>query len=298
MKKTKLILFIGIGLLAFLPFIRTTVAAPPCWVGVYEGESYSWQYNNHTAAALGDWTTDGVVYNIFLEFGVWCGWADEMLLYGPMPGTMNSLITLVGDLSPDVEYGSNYESVEVIHAVNFTPSVGTPYDWEDKSGTGTNFWSGLIIENSTEYALFHNGLMSFFDSYDPLGYTFLSLWVSTQIDWTEVVATANTELAGTNATVTVVTDASVEVGFKITISAFGTNTKAIELTVTFDDGLLDVYDLKYDGTTVLDAELVQGSSQFEPCPTPAPGIPGYELPIIIGVASIISLILVKKIRKK
>ena len=294
MKKRNLIYFIGILTLAFIPLIRVSVAAPPCWVGVYEDEVYIWQYNNHTAAALGDWTTDGVVLTIFLETGAWAGWADEMLAYGPMPGNLTHEITSVGDLGPDLEFGSNYPSVQVLHAVNYTPEVGTPYDWEDK-GTGSNVWAGLVLEDETDFVMFHNNLTSFFDSYDPLGWSFTSLWASTKMDWSTVVAVANTELAGvgSNLPVTALTD-----GFTLTVAAldWGTNTKAIELSVTFKDGLLNTWDLTYGTDTVLDVDLVQGSTQFSPCTSDA--IPGFELPIIIGVVSIISLILIKKVRKK
>lgn len=290
MKKTILLYFIVIGLLAFIPFIRISVAAPPCWVGVYEDEYYIWQYNNHTAEVAGAWTTDGVALTGFGVLGEWMGFPEEMDTYALLPGNASHDIQTVGDLAPDVEYGSNYQSVQIIHAINWT-THGYTFNWDDKV-TMTNVYNGLVLENSTEFVLWHNGLATFFD---PYSWFLTSLWASTKLDWSEVAAAANTELAAANATVTALTD-----GFKITIAAldWGTNTLAIELSVTYDDGLLDDWHLTYGTDSILDVELIKGSSQFTPCAGGEDAIPGFELPIIIGVASIISLILIKKIKNK
>ncbi|KKL99883.1 hypothetical protein LCGC14_1809970 [marine sediment metagenome] len=294
MKKTNLICFIGIGLLAFLPFIRSSVGAPPCWVGVYEDEYYEWQYNNHTATVQGQWLTDGVALAGWGATDMWMGWPSEGIDYFILPGIMSHTINTVGDVAPDVEYLSNYDSVQVIHAMNFSSTnFAGDFDWADKD-TGLNVWNGLIIENSTEFAYWHSNLTLFFDLYSI---EVTTMWASTQLDWTEVVATANIGLASVNVTAAALTN-----GFTLTVDAlgWGVNTLAVVLTVTFEDGLLDTWDLAYGGNSVMDVELVKGSAQFAACPTPAPGIPGFEIPIIIGVAaaSTIGLILFKKHKNK
>jgi len=299
MKKTNLIYFVGIGFLLFLPFIRVSVAAPPAWVGLHENDIYQWQYNNHTAEAAGAWATGGVAALAIDAIGVWCGpFTEDQAGYGNT-GIMSHEIDTIGDLGSDLEYMSNYQSVEIIHIMvwNYTaggeaigPGPGG-YNWDDKD-TGTNIWNGLIIENATEYAWWHGDLTLFFDVYT---WFLTSLWVHPNLDWTEAVAAANIGLVPLNVTATVETD-----GFKITIPAdawFAWSTsEAIGLTVTFDEcGLLDTWDLTYGNDLIMDVDQVAGS---QCTPTAPPDIPGFELPIIIGVASIISLILIKKIKKK
>lgn len=295
MKKKNLVLFISIGLLAILPFIRVSVAAPPCWVGVYEDEFYMWHYATDSDALAGAWTTDDVVTLGYFELGVVMTWGEDNDAYGLLPGNMTHEITTVEDLAPDVEYGTNYQSVQIINALVFNTTY-FGYDYADKD-TGLNVYNGLVIENSTEFVLFHDGLLTFFDAYQ---WPFTSTWASTNTDWGEVVTAANTELAATDATVTVVTDGTEEVGFKITVAALAwtTNTQALVLEVTFEDGLLNTYDLTYGGDNILSVDLLTGSSQYVACPPPSDAIPGYELPIIIGVVSILSLILIKKLKNK
>ena len=306
MKKTNLIYFVGIGFLLFLPFIRVSVAAPPAWVGIYEDDIYKWQYNNHTAEAAGAWTADGVPFLSLDAIYLWCGpFTEDQAGYGNT-GIMSHEIDTVGDLGPDLEYFSFFQSVEIIHAMvwNYTaggeaigPGPGG-YNWDDKD-TGTNIWNGLIIENATEYAWWHADLTLFFDVYS---WFTTSWWVNPTMDWSEVVTAATPGLAAVNSTAAVETDGSDEIGFKITVPAegwwasWGNNSLAIGLTVTFDEcGLLDTWDLTYGNDLIMDIDQVAGSQCV---PTPPPGIPGFELPIIIGVASIISLILIKKIKKK
>jgi hypothetical protein len=299
MKKTNLLYFIGIGLLAFLPFIRTTVAAPPCWVGINVGDTYSWTYTTDTTARDGAWTTDGAALLIFGNMGAWMGWVDDGEMGALGAGGLSHEITVVDDLAADVEYATGYQSVLYTGAVtaNFTWWAG---DWADKD-TGINLWNGIIIEEEADYVEFHEGLAKYFGPYG-LTYHTIGLFVPTNFDWTEIVTAANTELGAVNATVTVETDGTEEVGFKISVAAlaWGTNTLAVELSVTFDDcGLLDVWDLTYGTDSILKIEQTAGST-CTPCPTGGDAIPGFDLPIIIGVAtaSIISLILIKKIKKK
>ncbi|MHA1991664.1 MAG: Loki-CTERM sorting domain-containing protein [Candidatus Hodarchaeales archaeon] len=299
MKKTNLIYIIGIGFLLFLPFIRVSVAAPPAWVGLHENDTYQWQYNNHTAEVGGAWTTDMVSLAILDVLGHWVGpWTEDMQGYGNT-GIMSHEIDTIGDLGPDLEYGSMFQSVEIVHAMTWNYTEGGDligpgpggYTWDDKV-TMTNIWNGLIIENATEFAWWHGDLTLFFDAFS---WQVTTLWVNPLLNWSEAVAAANVGLAASNASAAVVTG-----GFKITIAAgawFAWPTSlAIGLEVTFDEcGLLDTWDLTYGNAIMMDVDQVAGS---QCAPTLPPGIPGFELPIIIGVASIISLILIKKIKKK
>ena len=295
MKKRNLIYFIGIGLLIFMPFVRVSVAAPPCWVGAFEEEIYIWEYNNSTVAYTGAWAADDVVTGIYNNFGQLASFGEDMSAYGLMPGNMCSGISTVGDLAPDLEYGSNYQSVQVIQELNWS-MYGYGFAWDDKT-TLTNIYNALIIEDPTEFVLWHANLTTFFDAYS---WQLTSTWAPIDMDWTEAVTAANLGLADANATATVVTDGSEEIGFKITVAAgawyWDPNSETLELEVTFADGLLDTWEMTYGTTSMMDVELKQGSSQSRSCG--GGDIPGFELPIIIGLVSITSLILIKKIRKK
>jgi len=276
MKRLNFLYFIGIGFLLFLPFIRVSVATPPSWVKIKEGDVYIWQYNNHTANAAGAWMTDGIPILTLGVLGLWVGpFTEDQAGYGNT-GTMSHEIDTVGDLGPDLEYGSNYQSVEITHKIVWSYTAGAEnlgggsgsYNWTSKD-TGTNIWNGLIIENATEFALWHDDLTIFFDVYS---WFLTSLWVNPNMDWAEVVAAANIGLADVNATATVVTDSVIsEVnGFKITIAALawgGANSLAIGLSVTYDEcGLLNTWDLTYGTDTIMDIDQTQGG-QYTPCQT-------------------------------
>jgi len=299
MKKKNLVLFIGIGFLTILPFIRVSVAAPPSWVGIAVDDKYSWDYDTDTTARDGAWTTDGVALLIFTNFGEWVGWVDDGEMGALGAGGLSHEITAVEDLAADIEYATGYSSVAYTGAVtaNFTWWAG---DWADKD-TGLNVWNGFIIENEDDYVEYHTGLAGLFNIY---GFTYhtTGLFIPSGdfFDWDEIVTLANANL--TDATVTKVTDAGVDVGFLLTVAAtaWTTNTLALTLEVTYDScGLLDVWDMKYGSDSILTINQTAGAT-CNPyvTPSPPPGIPGYELPIIIGTVSIMSMILIKKIRKK
>jgi len=296
MKKTNLIYFLGIGLLAFLPFIRVSVALPPCWAGLNVGQTHVFEYTLDLTARDGAYTADGVNLLIYANMDAsWMGFINDDEMGAVLPGNMSHEIEVVGDLTADIEHGSGYQVVPYTHWMVYNSTfVNVPWAMVKDQ---PNVYQGVIIENSTEFVLFHDGLARFFDIYV---WTLTTIAASKDLNWTEVATVANTMLAAVNATVTVETDGSEEVGFKISIAAldWGTNTEAVGLSVTFDEcGVLDVWDLTYGTDSIL--KLEQNSNLDCICPTaPPPGIPGFELPVIIGVASIISLILIKKIKKK
>jgi len=300
MKKTNLVCVIGIGLLTFLPFIGVAVAEPPCWVGIQVGDTYIWEYDMDWTARDGAWTTDGVSLLIFANMNsAWMGWVNDDEMAYLHPGNMSHEVTVVDDLASDVEYSTGYMSVLYTSAVRYASAAWTG-DWADKD-TGINLWNGIILEEESDFVDYHNGLADFFSIYG-FSYQTKSLIASTDLDWGEVATLANANL--TDATVTVVTDsASEEIGFKITVAAaaWTTNTLALELEVTYDEaGLLDVWDIAYGGDSVLTVTQLAGRTGYTPCPPAAPAIPGFELPIVIGITavSIISLILIKKIKNR
>lgn len=301
MKKTNLLYFIGIGLLAFLPFISVSVAAPPCWVGINLDDTYSWNYEMGWTARDADWTTDGISLLIFANMdSASMFWVDDDQMAYLMPGNMSHEITAVEDLAADIEFGTGYMGVSYSHALAWESAAWTG-DWEDKD-TLSNIYQGLIVRDESEFVLFNKNLTRYFDMTLSNIFPLTSLFVPTNFDWTDVVTAANTGLTDINATATVLTNSTTaeEIGFKVSIAAlaWGTNTLALELEVTFDEcGLLDDWDLTYGGDSILTITQIAGST-CTPCSTGGDAIPGYELPIIIGVASIISLILIKKIKNK
>ncbi|MHA2472855.1 MAG: Loki-CTERM sorting domain-containing protein [Promethearchaeota archaeon] len=261
------------------------------------GDFYTWDYTGDMTARDGDWTTDGIALSIFMNFGGWMGWINDDEMGFLMPGNMTHEITVVDDLAPDLEYGTNNMTVLYTGAVVYD-YAGGPFDWADKD-TGINLWNGIIFQHEADFVAFHDGLGAFFGPYG-FPYQSTSLVVSTNLDWTEVVTIASPILAAVNATVTVVNNGTDDVGFKITVaaSAWGTNTLALELESTWDEcGLLDVWEVTYGPDTIMKIEQTVGST-CSPCPPGADAIPGYGLPIIIGVVSVVSLILIKKIKKK
>jgi len=287
MKKTNLLYFISLGLLLFLPFIRVSVAAPPSWAGIKEDDTYVFEYITDTTALYGAWVTDDIDTLMYLNMDA----AGNYWIWAMEPGNMSHTITVVGDLTADIEYGSNYQVVPFTNELVWN-TTESGVIWALEKGDDYTY-EGIIIENETEFVLWHDGLSNWFAiDFTPASWPQNSIAVPKNFDWTEVATAANTELADNNATVTALTD-----GFQITVaaSAWGTNTLALGLKVTFDEcGLLDMYDLTYGTDSIMTIEQQAGAT----CPDPSPGIPGFELPIVIGITSIISLILIKKIRKK
>ena len=287
MKKTNFLYVISIGLLLFLPFIRVSVAAPPSWAGIKEDDTYVFEYLWDDTAISGAWTTDNMnslMYdNMDAAGNSWMGVIDL--------GNMSHTITVVGDLTADIEYGSNYQVVPFSNQMVWNTTEGGVIWSLDKSPDYT--YEGIIIENETEFVLWHNGLSNWFKIDFTPSWPQNSIAVPTNFDWDEVATAANIELADNSATVTALTN-----GFQITVaaSAWGTNTLALGLAVTFDEcGLLELWDFTYGTDSLMTVEQMAGATCVAPAP---PGIPGFDLPIVIGITSIISLILIKKIRKK
>lgn len=290
MKKKNFLYFIGIGLLAFLPFIRVSVAAPPGWAGIKVDDTYKFEYIVDTDALYGAWVTDDIDTLLYNNMGLGNYWIWVPSL---VAGNMSHTITAVGDLTADIEYGTGYDVAPFTNQMVWNTTESGDI-WALEKGDDYTY-EGMIIEDESEFVLFHGGLSNWFAiDFTPDSWPQNSIAVPKNFDWDAVATAANTELADNNATVTALTD-----GFEITVaaSAWVNNTLALGLAVTFDEcGLLDMYDLTYGTDSIMTIEQMVGAE----CPTGDDVIPGYELPIIIGVAtaSIISLILIKKIKRK
>jgi len=244
-------------------YMRVSAAATPCWVGINEGDTYSWIYTTNTTNMAGAWTTDDVATLQYLNMdNAYNGWIEMMADPSYNPGNMSHTITAVGTLTADIEYGSNYQVVPFTNDMVFNATFGGVI-W-DLGKDGSYAYPGVIIENATEFVLWHDGLSNWFNlDFTPASWPQNSIAVPRNFDWDEVATAANTELADNNATVTALSD-----GFQITVaaSAWGNNTLALELEVTFDEcGLLNLWELKYGGDSILEVRQVVGA-EYKPCP--------------------------------
>ena len=301
MKKTKLLYFIGIGFLVFLPFMRVSVAATPCWVGINDDDVYDFKYVINPYARDETWNADG------MNDLIW-GWMEESWMgyinadaWNYLDNTDWHVYATISELGDLIKNATWLDADP--HVFEYVPFYVDMSYYSGPWGEGY-WWDGWLwtMVNESEYVYMNLGLAQ---AFDPSEFATNSMAVSTNMNWTTVVQLANLELVYRMAEATVVTDAatSEEIGFKITVPALAwtTNTKALEVEVTYDEcGLLFHWEVTYGTDSIIKIDLIEGS-ECTPCPTGGgDAIPGFELPILISVAtvSIISLIIFKKMKNR
>ena len=279
-KKNKLLCIFFLSSLLFISTINVGRAAPPSWVGVNAGESYTWSINvnvNTALAIVEDLNSTGTLPNVF-------GTVDPADLFGIQQEVqIKAEILSITDLlvQNDVEYVNVSCSVSLV--LPGTTSV------EDIAVFGNVIFK--YVPNNYTGALFNLGG-------DGAGSSFGGLFIPTDINWAEVVAEVNAissyipflpsgltltaQATGVRGTLTSLT---------VDIPTIGNVTlAAIQVTVLYNDnGVLSSADVRYGDDVLLSITLTTGEDQE---------IPSYEVFIVLLTTSAASIGIIYYIKKK
>jgi len=289
MKKSKII---GLSLIsALLVFSLTNVshaAAPPSYVGIDIGDSYTWiatanmaNINSSAISIIGaeNWT---LTYNMLdeLVFN-----ATAIHIGSLLAGGMKASIT---NFTDEMEIYPGISGVGVFAEMNisYVPDVWVPM-------IDDSYPAFMIVDptdmNETNYFMMISNPL-----FLPLGINFgqMASWITSNITGLEPIYN--------NVTITGLSN-----GFRATVlgsflewalaNLFGapfpvTNLDDVVVEVTWNsNGVLSSASLKYGGLTLVTAELL-GAGADE--------IPGYLLPVFLGVGAIAIIGTISIIRRK
>jgi len=287
MKKSKTIGLSFLSALVLFSLINSTVAAPPSYVGVNTGDEYVWtasvnmQNVNTTMITLfgqDNWT---LIYNMALEAFENATTMDFSLIKAPK---VKGLITNATDEMTSM--GIRYSGVQINISYLVTGNTYT----DAGGGPMIPVINPADINETTWMYLFQ----SFYPLLMPIGlnYTFVTEQINN-------FTASDPYLSGNFSYTTEGT------GFKITIvesflnmtlnQAINNSAAVIDITglgdavftVRWNDkGILDLGSLAFGGLEVASIKLGAGI------------IPGYELPILLGVTALTTIGLIAIIRKK
>jgi len=271
MKKVKLLCLSILGLLFLIPLVNFSTAAPGDYVGVEEGDSFSWKLSmnvNAITALLED--MGGSIAE--LED------LEDMAALGSL-----TFIATVIDVLPEDAMFVNSTSVNYV-PVNTTFSASIP-------GFGTEEIGTLIVpvfSNETDYYL--HMMFYYFATTTISGEGPSFVFAAQNLNWTKAVEDVQ-EMYGLNPMYNIITVTEESNGFKLVIpeGELDVTQKEIELKMTYTSkGVLSYAGFKYDGVTAM--SLTLGGDEGE--------IPGYALPIIVGTIAVVGIGLIYVIKKK
>ena len=276
-KKSKLISIFFLASLLFISSINVGKAAPPSWVGVDVGDSFTWSIsvNRDTAITLatdlgfGDNITDLSITDLFD--------AQQEVQIKVSILSITDLMTING-----TEY------------VNVTGSVSLILPGTTSIADIAEF-GNLIIKyapNNYTQQLFNiiGGVVT--------GGTFGALFVPTDINWAQLIAEVNSILSSIPSIPSGLTFTALANGVEATltgqtinITSIGNVTLAtIGVSITYNtDGVLDTAEISYGGDALLTVALTAGADGE---------IPSYEVSIVLITTFAASIGIIYYIKKK
>lgn len=268
MKKVKLLCLSILGLLFLIPLVNFSTAAPGDYLGVEEGDSYSWGLSMNANALIALVEDNGGVFNL-----------GDVQDISDMAEIVSSLTfkATVNEILTETTMFLNSTWVTYV-PVNTTFTASIPGYGTEEIGT----YLVPIFSNATDYYL-HMMYYQF-----DIGPSFV--FVAYNLNWTKIVEEIN-ELYGLNPLYANVAITEEPNGIKLVIpeGEFNTTQKEIEVKLTYNDkGVLSYAGVKYDGTTAMALTLSGGGGD----------IPGYMLPIFMGTIAVVGISLIYVIKKK
>jgi len=273
MKKVKLLCLSILGLLFLIPLVNFSTAAPGDYVGVEEGDSYSWElYFN--VAGLEEFSQDlsGTPIDVGEIEGI------ETIPVVTFKATVNMILPV------DTILVNGTTSVTYV-PVNVTISANVP-------GLGEQTLAILtvpIFSNETDYYLhmMYYHFMPFVLELTTIGPTFM--FVAQNLNWTKAVEDV-LEIYGAHIVYQNFLLTAEPSGFKLIIpeALLNGTQKEIEYKMEYTSkGVLSYAGIKYGGTTLMSISF-PGADE----------IPGFELPIIMGTIAVVGIGLIYVIKKK
>lgn len=280
MKKTRIIVIFLLGVLGLIPIINSSVAAPPAYVGVSVGETYKWKVGIHYAGLSA----------LFTDMGAGT-LPPELSMYETMP---INLIAEVAAVSDENNISSYYYA-----NVSLTISMEIPGTTTVPMMPPGMYLVNIVLDNNTvDYIYGTMAIVSYFMGLNPYDPIFAFLIVAKNVNWTYI---AN------------------DINFVLNMDPYmpnGTATAhASGITVNIDSQLFDpdgggpapavlldpieVY-ANYRANGVLErAHLKYGGALAGSLgPTAGGEIPGYEIPLVLGITGAVTIGMIIYIRKK
>ena len=268
MKKVKLLCLSILGLLFLIPLVNYSTAAPGDYVGVEEGDSFSWKISMNADALIALVEDNGGVFEL--------GDIEDIATIAEMVSSLTITATVL-DILPETTMMVNSTSVTYV-PVNTTLIANVP-------GLGSEeMYAGLLPIFSNETGYYLHMMFYYFD----IGPSFL--FVAYNLNWTKIVEDIN-ELYGLISLYTNIAVTAEPNGIKLVVPAgeFNVTQEEIELKVTYNaKGVLSYAGVKYGGVTAMAITL--GGDGEE--------IPGYTLPIIVGTFAVVGIGLIYFIKKR
>lgn len=272
MKKTEKISLILLSALFIFPLIGTAVAAPPSYVGVSEGETYTWDLNIKitTLQAL---ATD-IGESLPPEIGLFESIPTIQLI---------AEILAVSDEGPAGPYF--YVNVTTALSIGIPGTTTMPFP-------GGEYMNFVVLNHTSEdYFMAMFQVMGYLSGIGDDGGFAAFLFVATGLDWVNVSADLeemfNLAPEMPNGTISALSD-----GFEIVFPSQmleGATLKALGVEVHYNSkGVLSKAIIKYDGSTLLSFALSAGDDE----------IPGYEIPLVLGIIGIVIFGMIHHIRKR
>jgi hypothetical protein len=270
MKKSPLILVVLSGLFFLLPIINFTTAVPPNWIGVQVDEEYTWSISIN-------------------------------------PTTITTYYTDMGQPAPDLSGLSGITSVDIKGVIEWISdeNTGTFYDyvlinmsiWMNVPGYGWmpyfpswQFMTVVVLApdtpnyfNSTVDAIENEPINPEYNMLAPF------LIVPTTLNWTLAALELNSLVDSFYTGLSTITITEYGNGFQVTIPAQnieGYDMQAHTFTAQWSSkGVFAQGGMAYGGSAMISVNAPDE-------------IPGYEIPIILGVLSAATLGIIVYVRKK
>ena len=270
MKKIKATSISLLSILILCSITNISTAAPPSYVGINSGDSFSWDIKMYFSNLVK--YQEDLGFNLTEELGM----PVEMFSTDP-----SIKIKAAVENCSDMTTAPNGVEGSIVYATMTISILDIPL-----FSSAAPFF---ILDSSTPNLF--NESMNFLIMAMDVGGPLTLLFVANDVNWTSVVAELGTMTAmfpglSGNLTVTAQTD-----GLTLTVleGALNVSQKAIGFTLSYTSaGVLSKAELSYDNAPLL--SMVLTSSEDE--------IPGYDILIILGLSTVASIGLIYAVKRK
>ncbi len=267
-KKSKLICIFFIGSLLFISSINVGKAAPPSWVGVNAGDSFTWKITGYRDSILTLATDLGFSSEIPSNITTLVGAQEEVQIE----------VTVLSITDLMTSNGMDYVNVSCSLSL-VIPGTTTIED-------AMEFGNLIVKYVPTNYTgqLMNLGELELDSMETIIG----ALFIPTDINWVEFIAEVNVLMNMISGVPSGITLEGLTNGVRVTY-AEDPPMDEVEATITYNsDGVLSNVEIKYGGALLLTIALVGGDAE----------IPSYEVSIILTTTLISSIGIIYYVKKK
>jgi len=272
MRKTRIVCISIFFALVLIPFVNFSTAAPPDYIGVQVGEEYSWKIhiNLNNLQNLIDDMNETI--------------PPELSMFGDIPDTtIKAKIEWISDEIVGILYDYTLINISITMAV---PGYG------DVPMTPPGHYYTIFVLNNNTANYFNDTInamnLEVFPSYVESSIPMLI--VPLNLNWTQEVQALEALYSFLPGMSSITTEVYGN-GFKITMPSQTIETitlQQMEIFATWDQkGVFNTAKIIYGGGTIISVNIGDEGE-----------IPGYELPMIIGITTAVCIGVILSIRKK